>query len=174
MSAGWGSINLFTSPIILYYFRHFFLNGLFLAPSNATLMWNYFQSPPTTQASPWLRQGRSLPATLECSTTSPHRTIAWTLTKLQTWKPHHQFCFVSRENAMKWYEQRDICKHFLLYDVQAYTKIIYPVALTVSSVFFLLTLSSYIIQRDNLTLIDKITMGYLVNNLLCYIGLIGR
>ena len=75
---------------------------------------------------------------------------------------------------MKWYEQRIICKHFQLYDVQAYTKIIYPVALTISSVFFLLTLSSYIIQRDNLTLIDKITMGYLVNNFLCYIGLIAR
>ena len=65
-------------------------------------------------------------------------------------------------------------KRFILYDVQAYTKIIYPVALTVSSVFFLLTLSSYMIQRDNLTLIDKITMGYLVNNFLCYIGLIAR
>ena len=75
---------------------------------------------------------------------------------------------------MKWYERSDICKPFLLYYVQAYTKIIYPVALTVSSVFFLLTLSSYIIQRDNLTLIDKITMGYLVNNFLCYIGLIAR
>ena len=55
-----------------------------------------------------------------------------------------------------------------------YTSLIYPSGLVVSCVFFVLTLLSYYIQWDHRTLIDKITVGYLINNLLAYICLIVR
>ena len=46
--------------------------------------------------------------------------------------------------------------------------------MTISALFFLLTLVSYTLQGDHPTLIDKITLGYLVNNLVCYVALITR
>ena len=52
--------------------------------------------------------------------------------------------------------------------------VIYPVCMAMSALFFLLTLVSYSLQGDQLTLIDKITLGYLVNNLVCYITLVIR
>ena len=59
-------------------------------------------------------------------------------------------------------------------DGEVLAGIIYPTGLCVSCVFFLLTLSSYLIQQEHQTLIDKITIGYLINNLFAYVCLITR
>lgn len=61
-----------------------------------------------------------------------------------------------------------------LVSLQRLVSVLYPALLILSSVFFLLTIVYYCGQRDVPTLIDKITVGYLVNNFLNFLFIILR
>ena len=58
---------------------------------------------------------------------------------------------------------------------QDFTFIFYPVALTISSIFLLATIFVYIIDPDlHKPLFGKITLSFVINNLIAYICLIGQ
>ena len=60
-------------------------------------------------------------------------------------------------------------------DFQDFTFIFYPVALTISSLFLLATIAVYIIDPDlHRPLFGKITLSFVINNLIAYICLIGQ
>ena len=52
--------------------------------------------------------------------------------------------------------------------------VLYPSLLLLSSLFFLITIAYYCANRDVPTLIDKITVGYLINNFLNFLFIIVR
>ena len=58
---------------------------------------------------------------------------------------------------------------------QDFTFIFYPIALTISSIFLLATIFVYIIDPDlHKPLFGKITLSFVINNLIAYICLIGQ
>ena len=58
---------------------------------------------------------------------------------------------------------------------QDFTFIFYPIALTISSIFLLATILVYIIDPDlHKPLFGKITLSFVINNLIAYICLIGQ